>query len=57
MPISFRLISEISSSFKLEISKSLNSIFPEDAFSKPPINIIKLVFPDPLSPTTDIVSL
>ena len=57
MPISFRLISEISSSFKLEISKFLNSIFPEDAFSKPPISIIKLVFPDPLSPTTDIVSL
>ena len=34
----------------------LKYIFPEVAFSNPPISIIKLVFPDPLSPTIDIVS-
>ena len=33
-----------------------NKSLPEVAFSKPPINIIKLVFPEPLSPTIEMVS-
>ena len=37
--------------------ESLKKIFPDDTFSRPPINMIKLVLPEPLSPTTEIVSL
>ena len=57
MPIFFLLISESSSSFKFLklLPSKINS--PELNFSKPAINIIKLVLPEPLSPMTAIDSL
>ena len=36
--------------------KRQKNILPEVGRSKPPINMIKLVFPEPLSPTIEIVS-